>query len=91
MQSTRLAILHLAVIHLRDSNLIKKVTLISTTFSGDLENKRNLDTFLSYIAVFSSQIFEHLTHDPASPECLDILQEYLVGKGGMLCLIEYQN
>ncbi|XP_020618690.1 protein pigeon-like isoform X2 [Orbicella faveolata] len=48
MPSTRLAILHLAVIHLRDSNLIKK-------------------------------IFEHLSHDPASPECLDILQEYLVG------------
>ncbi|KAJ7377148.1 hypothetical protein OS493_030745 [Desmophyllum pertusum] len=48
MPSTRLAILHLAVIHLRDLNLIKK-------------------------------IFEHLSHDPASPECLDLLQEYLVG------------
>ncbi|XP_078370920.1 protein pigeon-like isoform X2 [Oculina patagonica] len=48
MPSTRLAILHLAVIHLRHSNLIKK-------------------------------IFEHLSHDPASPECLDLLQEYLVG------------
>ncbi|CAH3115558.1 unnamed protein product [Porites lobata] len=48
MPSTRLAILHLAVIHLRDSNLIKK-------------------------------IFEHLSHDPASPECLDLLREYLVG------------
>ena len=46
MQSTRLAILHLAVIHLRDSNLIKKVTLISTTFSADLEKKkRNFDIF----------------------------------------------
>ena len=40
MQSTRLAILHLAVIHLRDSNLIKKVTLISAIFSGDLEKKK---------------------------------------------------
>ncbi|XP_068719795.1 gamma-secretase-activating protein-like isoform X2 [Montipora capricornis] len=48
MPSTRLAILHLAVIHLRDSGLIKK-------------------------------IFEHLSHDPASPECLDLLREYLVG------------
>jgi len=48
MPSTRLAILHLAVIHLRDSSLIKK-------------------------------IFEHLSHDPASPECLDLLREYLVG------------
>ena len=85
MQSTRLAILHLAVIHLRDSNLIKKVTLISATFSADLEKKKKPWHF-SYIAVFSSQIFEHLTHDPASPECLDILQEYLVGKGGKLCL-----
>lgn len=48
MPSTRLAILHLAVIHLRDSNLTRK-------------------------------IFEHLSHDPASPECLDLLREYLVG------------
>ncbi|PFX31262.1 gamma-secretase-activating protein-like isoform X2 [Stylophora pistillata] len=48
MPSTRLAILHLAVIHLRDSNLTRK-------------------------------IFEHLSQDPASPECLDLLREYLVG------------
>lgn len=46
MQSTRLAILHLAVIHLRDSNLIKKVTLISATFSADLEKKETLTLFL---------------------------------------------
>ena len=37
MPSTRLAILHLAVIHLRDSNLIKKVTSLSTTFRAKLE------------------------------------------------------
>ncbi|XP_074619481.1 gamma-secretase-activating protein-like isoform X2 [Acropora palmata] len=48
MPSTRLAILHLALIHLRDSSLIKK-------------------------------IFVHLSHDPASSECLDLLREYLVG------------
>ena len=30
--------------------------------------------------IFFPQIFVHLSHDPASSECLDLLREYLVGK-----------
>ena len=56
MQSTRLAILHLAVIHLRDSNLIKKVTLISATFSGDLEKKKETLTLFLHRCFFFSDL-----------------------------------
>ena len=51
-----------------------------------IKRKGNLEFFV--LPFFCSQIFEHLTHDPASPECLDILREYLVGKGDNLCFIE---
>lgn len=38
------------------------------------DDSSSLDNF------FFPQIFVHLSHDPASSECLDLLREYLVGK-----------
>ena len=43
---------------------------------------------------FFPQIFRHLSHDPASSECLDLLREYLVGKVSdhiLICLGNVQK
>ncbi|KAK3696668.1 hypothetical protein QZH41_003275 [Actinostola sp. cb2023] len=50
---TRLSLLHLAVVHMKDLVLLKKM-------------------------------IEHLCYDPCSPECSDLLKEYLVGSGDFL-------
>ncbi|XP_032223008.2 gamma-secretase-activating protein isoform X1 [Nematostella vectensis] len=48
LPSTRLALLHMAIVHLRDTSMVKKM-------------------------------IGHLCYDPASPECAELLKEYLIG------------
>lgn len=35
------------------------------------------------------QIFSHLACDPANPECVDILKEYLIGKNVLNILVVF--